>query len=207
MSIVNPPSGRHEVSYLSDSLEIIIPSRKQWFQVAYLGFWLVGWSFGEIIVGGMLLSGLVGLLLGDSAMLAGDGDAASSGVSLFMLAWFCAWTIGGAFAWYGFLWQLAGKEIVRVSPRSILIGRQIFGIKRIREYLAEYIKALRISPPEYSPFSWSKSSRAWGLSGGLLAFDYGANTVRFGSGVDEAEAKQILATIQERFPQYQSGTI
>jgi hypothetical protein len=39
---------------------------------------------------------------------------------------------------------------------------------------------------------------------GSIAFDYGARTFRFGSGVDEAEAKQILAEIQQKYPQYKN---
>jgi hypothetical protein len=44
----------------------------------------------------------------------------------------------------------------------------------------------------------------WGMSGGLIAFDYGAQTFRFGAGVDEAEAKHILEKITARFPQYRT---
>ncbi len=39
-----------------------------------------------------------------------------------------------------------------------------------------------------------------GISGGQLAFDYGAKTVRFGIGLDEAEAKQILNDIEIQSP-------
>ncbi len=39
---------------------------------------------------------------------------------------------------------------------------------------------------------------------GLIAFDYGARTFRIGSGVDEAEAKQVILIIQQRFPQYRN---
>jgi len=40
----------------------------------------------------------------------------------------------------------------------------------------------------------------WGLTGGHIAFDYGAKTYRFGAGVDEAEAKQIVKQIVDRYP-------
>ena len=38
----------------------------------------------------------------------------------------------------------------------------------------------------------------------LLAFDYGAQTFRFGAGVDDAEARRILEKITARFPQYRT---
>jgi hypothetical protein len=37
-----------------------------------------------------------------------------------------------------------------------------------------------------------------------IAFDYGSQTVRFGAGAGEAEAKQILEKIVARFPQYRA---
>ena len=38
------------------------------------------------------------------------------------------------------------------------------------------------------------------MSGGTsIAFDYGAKTYRFGRDVDEAEAKEIVKTIKNRF--------
>ena len=48
---------------------------------------------------------------------------------------------------------------------------------------------------------WAKSDPFVGMRSGPLAFDYGAKTIRFGSGVDEAEARVILASIRTRFPE------
>jgi hypothetical protein len=37
---------------------------------------------------------------------------------------------------------------------------------------------------------------------GVIVFDYGASTVRFGLWLDPAEARQIVALLKERFGQY-----
>ncbi len=45
----------------------------------------------------------------------------------------------------------------------------------------------------------------WGLwhpFSDILAFDYGAGTVRFGTNLDPAEARQIVALLKKRFGQY-----
>ncbi len=56
--------------------------------------------------------------------------------------------------------------------------------------------------------AWGSSYYPWlGNSVGTLAFDYGAKTFRFGAGIDEAEAKQIVAEIQNKFPQYRSSDL
>jgi hypothetical protein len=36
----------------------------------------------------------------------------------------------------------------------------------------------------------------------VVTFDYGAGTVRFGTNLDPAEARQIVALLKERFGQY-----
>ena len=43
-----------------------------------------------------------------------------------------------------------------------------------------------------------------GFNVGNISFDYGAKTFKFAGGVEEAEAKQIIAEIQQKFPQYKS---
>jgi hypothetical protein len=44
-----------------------------------------------------------------------------------------------------------------------------------------------------------RSSFGWWLGGnGTVAFDYGARTYRFGRGIDEAEAKQVVAELRPR---------
>jgi hypothetical protein len=187
---VKPYPARHTTDDLMDAFKITIPSQKQWFQILFIGFWLVGWAFGEVTAAGNLLSGM------------GFG-----GPSLFMIAWLGAWTIGGGYALYVLLWQLTGSEIVQVSNSGITTSRSILGFGFFpKEYSAEYIKALRVSA-SMSPndiFGWSQASRFYGTGGGFLAFDYGAKTVNFGVGIDEAEAKQILSEIQQRYPQYRS---
>jgi hypothetical protein len=38
-----------------------------------------------------------------------------------------------------------------------------------------------------------------GLGGGVIAFDYGAGTVRFAAGVEEGEAGGILEALKRRY--------
>lgn len=205
MPIVQPPQARHSIEEIGYSLKITIPSRKNLLILLFLGFWLIGWAFGEIIVAGMLLAGAVGYLT-NSPEISKAGAAALSGGGLFMLVWLGMWTVGGGFALYTFFWQLVGKEQIEVGSDSIKIQRAIFGLGRTQEYLSAHIRDLRVTPfaQDSNPFGFSRGLSLWGLAGGHLAFDYGSQTRRFGSGVEEAEASQILAKILARFPQYQT---
>lgn len=198
---VKPYPPRHMPEDRGDAIRITIPSRKNWFNIFFTGFWLVGWTLGEITVIAMIIAGLV-------ALIAGKGPQTSGGIGgmffmgLFILAWLGVWTVGGVFAWRSFLWNLAGKEIVDITYPSITLRSNISVFSRPREYLAEHIRELRVCPGSQHGDGWSNFF-LWSTPKGSLAFDYGARTIYFGSGVEEAEAKQILSTIQQRFPRYQ----
>jgi hypothetical protein len=187
---VEPTAARHTSEYLFDSLKITIPSTRQWLKILFLGFWLTGWAFGEYTVLSILLNG-----------------KAFEGPLLFIIAWLGGWTIGGGYAIYILFWQLAGSEVIIISQSGITTSRSIFGFMFFpKEYSFEYIKSLRVSTAtrSISIFSWSWEKEFYGLSGGCIAFDYGAKTINFGVGIYEAEAKQVLAEVQQRYPQYQT---
>ena len=98
---------------------------------------------------------------------------------------------------------MAGREVIDVSPHSIRLARRVPGWGRTKEYLAEHIQDLRVSP-QVQP-DWFMRRGTWGTAIiGQLAFDYGAATIHFFD-ADEAEAKIVLAEIQQRFPQYRAG--
>jgi len=119
--------------------------------------------------------------------------------------WLSLFTVAGLFMVYALLWQIAGIEKVKISGYSMEICRMLFGVKRKKEYSSEYIKDLRVSTISRSEiFGWSSFLGSLGLTGGMIGFDYGAKTFKFGSGIDEAEAKMIIAEIQKKYPQYKS---
>lgn len=203
MPIIQPPSDRHTVQDDGSALHISIPSRKSTLYLIFIGFWLIGWLAGEIMVGGMVIAGLVGLL-SDSPLISSFDVPSLAGGGLFVLAWLVLWTVGGGFALYAFLWQLVGREVITISYEGIAVQRAVFRFGRKKEYLAAHIKGLRVAPFSMVPhmFGWNRMGYHMGMTGGLLAFDYGAQTFRFAAGVDEAEAKHILEKVIVRFPQY-----
>jgi hypothetical protein len=184
---IKPYSARHTTEDLGTTLQITIPSQKQWFQIIFLCVWLTGWLVGEITVSGALLI----------------GNPSGPPVP-FLLVWLLGWTLGGAYSLYMLSWLLFGKEIIAVSAQSLITKRVVLGLGFPKEYSAEYVRALRISATAnaQSMSSWTRTNAFYGMSGGWIAFDYGAKTIHFGAGIDEAEAKQILAEIGRRFPQY-----
>ena len=122
------------------------------------------------------------------------------------ITWLSVWVLGSIWLLWKILWPLLGKEIVTITPDYLSLRRAILGIGYTTTYQAAHIKNLR-AVAVLVPFYMRSYSHHWWLHcmnilWGTLAFDYGSLTVRFGCGVDEAEAKHILAKIIARFPSY-----
>jgi hypothetical protein len=182
MAKIQPSDSRITTTDTARGLRIVIPCSRSWFVIGVLGFWICGWAIGEV----MVLRQLYG------------GDAPPEG-ELFMLMWLAIWTVGGLFAIYAWLWQVMGKEIVTVHGQTFKTRRDIGGFGFDKEYSLVQMRDLRVGSVGFNPVDVSSSLQLWGVGGGAIAFEYGAKTIRFGAGLDEAEAKQVVTAIQKRF--------
>lgn len=189
MAVVQPSQRKSQLSDTPRGLEVTIPAPRQILVVLFLPIWLVGWLFGEVSVISELASG-----------------SAKGGASAFLLIWLAGWTVGGAFAIGTTLWMYFGKERVLLTTTSLGIRREALGIGRSREYELSQIRNLRVSPESFSMFNPGNGVRVLGLGGGNIAFDHGAATIRFGAGIDEAEATQIAADLRARHSFASSST-
>lgn len=167
-----------------DGLLLVIPSKANWFAAVFLTAWLGGWFVGEISAIRALLN-------------MGEGV----GGSLFLVFWLIGWTVGGGFAAYSLLWMLVGQERVVVRSDSLSITRGLLTLGRTRSYDANQVRNLRAASPAGEI---SQLARSWQLSGqragGVIAFDYGARSVTFGSSIDEAEGRFLISVMNEWFP-------
>jgi hypothetical protein len=177
-----PTDSRITIVDTTDGLRIVMPCRRSWFVICFLAFWICSWAAGEVMVANQLWK----------------GDAPPEG-EFFMLTWLGVWTMGGAIAIYAWLWQLMGKELLTVRGQAFTIRRDIGGIGFDKEYRLTQMRDLRVGRVGASPFDLSSSFQLWGVGGGVIVFDYGAKTIRFGAGLDEAETKQVVTAITQRF--------
>jgi uncharacterized membrane protein len=177
-----PTDSRISIADTAEGLRIVMPCRRSWFVICFLAFWLCGWAVAEVMVANQFLK----------------GDSPPEG-ELFMLAWFGVWTVGGVVAFYAWLWQLMGKEMLTVRGQTFKIRRDVGGFGFDKEYNLIQMRELRIGSVGSSPLAFSSSFQLWGVGGGVISFDHGERTYRFGAGLDEAEAKQIVTAIKQRF--------
>jgi hypothetical protein len=185
MSIIQPVSARHHADLMGGQFVIVIPSRKQWFHILFLAFWLVGWFIGWTSAATELIT-------------------YPSGADGFLVVWLIGWTAGGVYAVTTLLWMLLGQDRVEITHDLFHVRRQIAGIGRTQSFDIIAISDLRVTQyPAQPSYSWGRQrntlSTVWKLDG-PITFDYGAKTYHFGDGVDEAEAKQIVTRIQQQFP-------
>ncbi len=190
MATVKVPAARATISKSPDGLTITIPSRKNWFLILFLGFWLTGWLFGEVIA-------LHQVIRGHSSHWASVTESGPIGLNLFLIGWLGAWTVGGGVAIVTWLWNLVGVERVLLAPSTLTMKREVLGIGPTKEYELSSVSNLRINMGlsnvrfRIAPIQT--------MNGGTIAFDYGAKTFQFGVGLDEAEAQQIIAQLKSRY--------
>ena len=183
MARVTPAIPRFQVDEDQNGYQIRIPMRRNWFMVAFLLLWLGGWTFGELSVIDTLLKG-----------------KAHGGPVLFLLFWLGGWTLGGAWALYTAASMLIGREIVVVNGPELAVKTQVGSWTRSKEFDLATVQNLRVSVATYNNGRFSPQV-PWLGNVGNVAFDYGAKTYRFGTGLEEAEAQAIVDALQQRCPQ------
>jgi hypothetical protein len=179
-----PYSGRAIIIDNITDLQIIIPSKRNWFIIIFVGAWLGGWLMGEIFALGLL----IGTLRGNP-------------LDLFMLFWLTAWTAGGFMAFRAFLWNLIGKEIITVGQGRLAIDKKAALLFKPKIYDLNEVKNVRIKDDniEFGGFFGGQRNRLSPFnSGGTIKFDYGLQTVKIAGGIDEAEAKFIVEKLKEK---------
>jgi hypothetical protein len=178
-ALLKPAKPRAQIVDDLSGLRVTIPAPRNWFLVVFLPLWLVGWAVGEVAVAGKLLT-----------------NPPSGGEALFLLVWLTLWSVGGVLFTFFWLWNLAGKEIVAVDEEALTVRYALGPAGWTRRFDRREMRDLRVSQSGTMDF---RSSFGWWLGGsGTVAFDYGARTYRFGRGVDEAEAKQVVAELRRR---------
>ena len=86
---------------------------------------------------------------------------------------------------------MAGEEIITVDKEALKLGRQIFGLGPIRSYQIAEIKHMTVSPTgDKDPWETIREHKL--IRSGLIQFDYGLKTIRFGGEFDLAEARQLV---------------
>jgi hypothetical protein len=174
--------GRATINNVGEQVCIKIPTAKNVLKIVFLGAWLGAWFLGETSAIQQVVSGK------------------SHSSDFFMLFWLCGWTIGGGWAILTLLWNAAGREEITVGQGMIKIKKTIWGIGLSREYTLSSTRDFRVVSDHNSDsaFNGTRGLGFWGYICGPIVFDYGMKTIKFGLGIDEAEARYIIEVLAEK---------
>jgi len=188
MAFVEPYKPRAKISDVGNTVRIEIPFCPKGFMA-----WLI-WSLFTAL---LAVAWFVPIFILHQSIKAPTQDKPPFlFTAVFVMVWLFV-TLVFSGAW---LQMTFGREIVTVTPQELTLWRQPFGQQR-RYRLAE-VKNFRVLEDVFSVFPMWHFWWVGYLFAGVLAFDYGAGTVRFGANLDPAEARQIVALLKERFGQY-----
>lgn len=120
-------------------------------------------------------------------------------------SWYCGWLrghYGELFVPYAWLWNAFGKEVVTVRVGTLVLKRDILGFGRSRVFPVSEISHLRASGLFGSSFlrGWAGGLNYWGLSGGVIVFESGGKTHRFGIHLEEDEARHVVEELVKYLP-------
>lgn len=171
-----PRPRRSTSSDTADGIEITIPPPngrlRRLGSVLVLGWWV----FGEAMIASWLLNG--------------EGDFETKATDAVMAL---MWSLVGLFALYRVLYDFTGRERVRINSSSIVLARDLAGRTRERHYDRSQISDLRIFDP-----AELRGKLDLELFDHKLAFDHAGDLIRFGSHIDDAEARWILDRLKEQ---------
>lgn len=178
-----PYSGRATVNDNFDSIEIVIPSKKNWFIILFMCAWMGGWVMGEFFA-------ITSILKGETFS------------NLFLVFWVIGWTVGGLFVIRTLVWNFSGHEIITATSGQLTIIKKAVIVLKSKTYDLNSAKDFRIlddgSNDIFSSFG-GRRTNPWSLdNGGLIRFDYGMETIKFAGGISEAEAKSILDKLKDK---------
>ena len=170
---MEPPYKGYTIVEESDGrLEITIPKPRSWINVIFLGYWLWGWVISEYYV----LRALTGF----------GGGMTSFSHWLFYLVWFAGWTYGGFYAIQALVWDLVGKSIIAVGDGQLRLYRKgylepasgVYDLKDVKHFRVRELTPMDIDSP------------------GMLAFEYGSQTVEFANELSERDAQAIVVRLK-----------
>lgn len=132
----------------ADGLRVSVKVERDWWERLFYGFWLFGWTIGEIAVAGVLLS---------KKVITADDS--------FLVVWLVGWTVAGYFVWGRWLWQMWGRRELLVGPTTLTLRSTALGQSRSRVFdLARVRKVRAVAGRQGIAFDYDRKTYKFGGS-------------------------------------------
>jgi hypothetical protein len=172
MEVAPPPEPGSRIQELGDRLIVRFRPHRSWGEIAFFTFWLTLWTVG-----------------GFAVFYALPGEDPSG--RAFMLLWLCGWVFGECSVIVIIAWQLAGRELLTVTPQYLEVRQEIRRFARTKRYdvgLVHDVRAARVPSDEDE-----KPRKDF-----CLQVSYNEKKVPVGEGMGEREAEYIASTVLAR---------
>jgi hypothetical protein len=196
-----PYSGRAKIYDSIKEFKIEMTVKKNWLVIIFLTGWLGGWLVGELFALGYVFSNILGFAFGGLDENSNGGRITLVFGFFFVLFWLIAWSVGGFFAIRSWLWMISGKEILTFDSNELKIEKKGIFQTSLKIYDLREIRNFQLNPISNNNSLYGKYPKRdiWNLGGdGVLKFDYGFKTIKFGSEIDEAEGRYLLEVIRSK---------
>jgi hypothetical protein len=192
-------STRYQIDEAEDVISLIMPYRKQWYQILSL---IIG-----VLASGCLLCPIIIILFTSGMAKALYRETPAAVILPFVILFILI-----IFSYIEILWQLTGREIITITDEYIHIRHQMHGFGVTLKLSAAGISEIYASRQNdlLQSFWTRRSSAFWSYTRGRIAvnsgrsFGGGLQTYRFGSILYEKDSKRIVEIIQKRFPRYKN---
>ncbi|HEX4858819.1 MAG TPA: hypothetical protein VFV17_07340 [Usitatibacteraceae bacterium] len=144
---------------------------------------------------------LMWILIGSFALDDFSKHAEMEGIGS-ILPFLFGWGVGTLFVLVAAAWNIAGMERVILDKSEMKHRREIFGLGFDKEYAAQHLGKFRVGGG--SALRLAPGMEVWGMGPGVVSFDYGVKTYRFGSTLEDSEAEQIVTTLQAQLNSFRT---
>lgn len=117
-------------------------------------------------------------------------------IKLFMFIWFVFWIYFEFKIVYAYMWRKAGKEIIKINNKGIIIKREINGNGKEKFYAKETIKELKIVDFSSKNIALHLNTSFWAVGGETLKFESLEKPIAFAMQLSEDEAKEVYKQIK-----------
>ena len=177
---IEPRKARHRIAIVDGVEQIRIPVRRNWFVLAFLPFWLAGWTAGGIAALSQVFTRF----------------------DWFLLFWLGGWAAGWVFAASMVVSQVWGAETIRTVQGDLEISSGAAPFARTWRYRGNAIRNLQSAEPGVDLYGMRYMPAPFWMrpKTGAVRFDYGSETLYLANGVDEPEGRDIVAWLARRLP-------
>ncbi len=173
-------SDRVSIDRNEERLSVVISARTTKVKEAMLLTWFVAW----LCIGGYVIYARTQLTAHDP-------------VKQYLLAFLAFWVYFAVKVGRALLWRLKGFELWRLKDGTLTIKDSLFGYGKANPYFIENIKDLGVRKIDPTSFKYQLNDSFWTIGGERLGFEHLGKKVIFGKGLNEGEAKRLLATLQD----------